>query len=141
MDRIFCSRLRTLRGNRSQADFAGFFGVKQQTYARWENGSCEPNFETLRKISHVFGVSYCWLFEGDNIDTSHLRHPRCMRLIADNPRKILGHAAEEHEPYGEPDPCAACAELKATVQDLTAKNTELQKTVDRQNRILDKLTK
>ena len=88
MDRVFCSRIRALRGSKSQAEFAKLLGDKQQNYARWEQGSCEPNFDLIRKISRTFGVSYCWLFEADNFDTSSLRHPSCMDAESD--RSKLG---------------------------------------------------
>lgn len=55
------SRLRELRGKRSQADFSALFGVKQATYSNWEQGRQEPSLEILMRISQTFSVSIDWI--------------------------------------------------------------------------------
>ena len=57
----FCERLRELRGDKSQADIARLLGVKQQNWARWENGVVFPGAETLHHICTTFHVSADWL--------------------------------------------------------------------------------
>ena len=61
MDKNFCTRLRELRANLSQADFALKIGTKQTTLSNWERGFREPGFSGLALISTSCGVSSDWL--------------------------------------------------------------------------------
>lgn len=61
MDKIFSTRLKSLRGNESQKAVAARLGVAQQTYGGWEMGQREPSFTALRGIALAFGVSADWL--------------------------------------------------------------------------------
>lgn len=54
-------RLRTLRGNQSQAKMAEQFGVKQVTYSTWENNTRSPDITTVCNIAITFGVTTDWL--------------------------------------------------------------------------------
>ncbi|MBE6395565.1 MAG: helix-turn-helix transcriptional regulator [Lentisphaerae bacterium] len=58
---LFCSRLRELRGDLSQEDFAQKIGTKQTTLSNWERGFREPNFSGLALISTSCEVSADWL--------------------------------------------------------------------------------
>ena len=58
---LFCSRLRELRGDLSQEDFAHKIGTKQTTLSNWERGFREPNFSGLALISTSCEVSADWL--------------------------------------------------------------------------------
>lgn len=66
---IFATRLRTVRGDRSQAEICNALGLKQVTYSTWEKGKYEPNLETLVALAKHFGVSTDWLL-GLNNDPS-----------------------------------------------------------------------
>jgi len=57
----FCDRLKELRGDKSQAEVARLLGVKQQNWARWENGIVFPGAETLHHICTTFHISADWL--------------------------------------------------------------------------------
>lgn len=57
----FCDRLKEIRGGKSQADVARLLGVKQQNWARWENGVVFPGAETIHHICSTFHVSADWL--------------------------------------------------------------------------------
>lgn len=134
MSKIFCTRLRELRADQSQAEFAGILGVKQQTYARWEQGICEPDYNTLRQISHIFGVSFCWLFSGDNEDTSKLKHPSCM--TGNGEKKPPGN-----KPSSMSEKTAGCLNQ---CHECSRKDDEIakkQSQIERMERIIDKLTK
>ena len=61
MKKSFCEKLRTLRGDRSQADIAGLLGIKQQAYAKYENGVTLPGFETIQQLCFKLNVSADWL--------------------------------------------------------------------------------
>lgn len=61
MKKSFGDRLKELRGNLSQEDFALKIGTKQTTLSNWERGFREPNFSGLVLISTSCGVSADWL--------------------------------------------------------------------------------
>jgi transcriptional regulator with XRE-family HTH domain len=54
-------RLKILRGTRSQAEIASILGIKQQTYAAYENARCEPDVGKIIKLSQLNGVTTDWL--------------------------------------------------------------------------------
>lgn len=55
------SRLRELRGHRSQADFAEVVGLKQQSIQRYETDQTEPKSDVLCQIAERCEVSVDWL--------------------------------------------------------------------------------
>lgn len=61
MKKNFCDRLRELRGDLSQDEFASKIGTKQTTLSNWERGFREPNFSGLVLIATSCGVSADWL--------------------------------------------------------------------------------
>jgi transcriptional regulator with XRE-family HTH domain len=61
----FQDRLRFLRGNRSQAEFAELLGISsQQTYANYERGRI-PKYNVLENIAQRLGVTTNFLLKGD----------------------------------------------------------------------------
>ena len=46
-----------IRMGKTQKDVAAYLGIERSTYAKYENGSSEPTFETLRRLSEYFGAS------------------------------------------------------------------------------------
>ena len=63
MRRGFVKRLRLVRGNRSQAQFARDLNVFQQNINRYENGTL-PHVDFLFTLAHAEGVSVDWLLLG-----------------------------------------------------------------------------
>ena len=61
MGTILGSRLRELRGAKSQCDFANKIGVRQTSYSSWERGIKDPAAQTVALIASTFGVSSDWL--------------------------------------------------------------------------------
>lgn len=45
----------------SQQEVSEKLGIRQQSYARYENGKGEPNLETLTEIATIFDVSADYL--------------------------------------------------------------------------------
>lgn len=45
----------------SQQEVSEKLGIRQQSYARYENGKGEPNLETLSEIAKIFDVSADYL--------------------------------------------------------------------------------
>ena len=58
-DNVFGKRLKELRLEKglSQRRLGEIFNVCNQTISFWENGSREPDLDTLLSISHYFDVS------------------------------------------------------------------------------------
>ena len=58
---ILSDRLRELRGDVSQNEFARKIGVKQQSYNLWEAGKTDPSSSSLRLIATICNVTSDWL--------------------------------------------------------------------------------
>ena len=46
-----------LKAKKTQKEVADFLGIERSTYAKYENGSSEPTFETLRRLAEYFETS------------------------------------------------------------------------------------
>lgn len=59
-------RLKVLRkkAGYTQADVAAMLGIDRSTYAKYETGQSEPNFEMLQKLSTLFHASIEFLING-----------------------------------------------------------------------------
>lgn len=64
------SRIRQVRGQRSQAEFGIILGVSRSTVASWENNTNQPSIELLITIANLGDVSMDWLTGCNN----HLPH-------------------------------------------------------------------
>ena len=54
-------RLKTLRGARSQSEFAKSLGISQVVYGRYELGTREPSIDLLIHFGKTLDVSVDWL--------------------------------------------------------------------------------
>jgi len=62
----FNERLKLLRGECPQKDFAAKMDVHVGTISRWERGDQVPNLNDLLKISNLYpGISPAWIFTGE----------------------------------------------------------------------------
>lgn len=61
--KIFAKRFLELRLERklSQDKLAKIFNVGQQTISKWENGICEPDYNTLVAVAKFFDVTTDYL--------------------------------------------------------------------------------
>lgn len=66
MNEAFGRRMRKLRGDMRQVDFADKVGVPQQYISRWEQGQW-PSVAALMQISRETKVSLDWLLFGPNV--------------------------------------------------------------------------
>ena len=64
---MFKDKLKFLRKYQelSQEQVAKTIDVLQSTYSRYEQGTREPDFETLKKLANFFDVSIDYLLEND----------------------------------------------------------------------------
>lgn len=58
---VLCSRLRALRGSRTQAEISRILGIKQQVWARYEQGLTTPGSDVLHQICSKLNASSDWL--------------------------------------------------------------------------------
>ena len=61
--KVFQERLFTLRKEfeYTQREVAQMLGISQPSYIRYENGTSQPNLQTLAKIADIFDVSVDYL--------------------------------------------------------------------------------
>ncbi|MFS0766071.1 helix-turn-helix domain-containing protein [Peribacillus phoenicis] len=60
------SKLKKLRGKRTQEEVALKIGVSRARYSHYENGRSEPDMEILQKMADYFGVSTDYLLGRTN---------------------------------------------------------------------------
>lgn len=60
-------QLKQLRTSKKmlQKDVASLLGIDRTTYAKYESGASEPNYETLLKLAEIFGVSTDYILGRD----------------------------------------------------------------------------
>ena len=63
----FVSRIRELRGERTQQEMASMLGILKSKWCRWEKGQHEPSIKDLVAICRIFSVQPAWLigFSGE----------------------------------------------------------------------------
>lgn len=102
------NRLSLLRKshNMSQAELAEKLGVTQQTISKYENGSREPDTETLKLLSSIFNVSIDYLLGATNIrnhDTTYItpkEHEDIEEVVEELRERLLN--TENFKIEGEP---------------------------------------
>ena len=64
---MFNDKIRYLRKHQelTQAEVADSINILQSTYSNYEQGTREPDFETLKKLANFFDVSIDYLLEND----------------------------------------------------------------------------
>jgi transcriptional regulator with XRE-family HTH domain len=88
MKNKFSARIETLRGTKTQKDFARLLGVPINTYTNWTRGIRMPNCDALANICTQLGVSADWLLGLSDIrEGSRAPPPMPSRgLVAADPR-------------------------------------------------------
>ena len=66
----FGKRIRFIRGNLTQVEFADLMGAHRNTVSGWETGTLTPGCETLVNFMEILNVNLNWLFSGK--DEPHL---------------------------------------------------------------------
>jgi transcriptional regulator with XRE-family HTH domain len=69
----------------SQSELAEKLGVTQQTISKYENGSREPDTETLKLLSSIFDVSIDYLLGNTNIKNTTDSADKIAESINDDP--------------------------------------------------------
>lgn len=100
---VFSDRLRTLRGELKQAEFARKVGLAQNTYNRYESGERIPDIEVLARLAARLGVSTDWLLGLDNEDAVP-----AAAALPDQDAKSCAPAAAYCPACGQKDVTIAC---------------------------------
>ncbi|MGN0163410.1 MAG: helix-turn-helix domain-containing protein [Candidatus Ornithomonoglobus sp.] len=113
----FLKQLR-LNKNMYQKDVAEFLGVDRTTYVKYENGSSEPDIETIKKLASLFNVSIDYLLTGKEyaINADFYR-----TLLSDNGINAIRYYLKNY--INEP-------ELKKLENDLGLKYDEMKTFLD-----------
>ena len=109
-------RLRFLRKNRTQKEFASQYGIPQGTLSKFECGKLEPGIAFLTEVSKREGVSINWILTGETDDKTKkwtLREPAVeYQTLPMSDRKLLHNVVEILESGNE----LIIGVLKANIQ-------------------------
>lgn len=94
-------RIKELRKKeqKTQQEIANIINVSQQTYARYELGTCEPTLETLCTLANYYGVTVDYLIGRDANEFAYLSAEEktlivnFRKLSTYNQAKIVGEVA------------------------------------------------
>jgi len=86
-------RIRKIRGELTQVEFAKILGVAQGTINKYESGAILPGEDILKKIADHGGVTVEWLLHGDREATSGV--PESITIESPPP----GSGTGLHSPY------------------------------------------
>ena len=67
---VFSQRLRELRGDQNQADFAEMLGFKAAAYGHYETGRREPSIDVILQVVGKTGVKLEWLLGASTAPSS-----------------------------------------------------------------------
>lgn len=84
----FGKKIKNLRikNNLTQSELGKILNVTKPTISKYENNETEANFETIKKISEYFNVTFDYLFsENDGITTSNIKDEK--KQVPHNPQK------------------------------------------------------
>lgn len=93
----------------TQAAVASSLGIDRSTYAKYESGQSEPNFEMLNKISALFGTTLDFLITGTSAPSS--TGGKWIPVLGDVAAGIPIEAVEDIVDYEEIDAAAATGDF------------------------------
>lgn len=73
-------RLRKIRGGLRQSEFAALVGSSQSGISAYEKGQRKPDYETLMRVSKIFGISLEWLLTGEGNMSPPVSSPQCVSI-------------------------------------------------------------
>lgn len=89
-------RLKLIRGNQRQDEFATRIGVHKNTVGRWERGEQEPNYGDMNRILHALpDINPAWLLAEEG-PVKRGTVPAPSALLDDNLLIAVMEAVEEH---------------------------------------------
>lgn len=104
---IFHERIKKLRGNMSQAEFATKVGISKPSVGAYETGTRIPDILVLKRIAEVYGVSSDYLLGlCDEPSTEFIERFLTREGIAnlvDDLKREMDEAVERYFQYNEGD--------------------------------------
>ena len=92
------NRLRLLRKNRTQKEFASQYGIPQGTLSKFERGKLEPGIDFLTEVSKGEEVPINWILTGemdDRIKKWTIHEPTTeYRVLPTSTRKLIHNVVE-----------------------------------------------
>lgn len=91
-------RLKLLRKNRTQKEFASQYGIPQGTLSKYERGKLEPGIDFLTEVSKREDISINWILTGEMDDKTKkwmIREPMAeYEVLPISTRKLLNSVIE-----------------------------------------------
>ncbi len=124
-------RLRLLRKDRTQKDFASQYGIPQGTLSKFERGKLEPGIDFLTEVSKREEVSINWILTGetdDRIKKWTMHEPVTeYRTLPTSARKLIHHVVEILETGNEVIIEALKANIRAYLEAIKAEEDKNEK--------------
>ncbi|NWF93708.1 MAG: helix-turn-helix domain-containing protein [Syntrophaceae bacterium] len=124
-------RLKLLRKNRTQKEFASKYGIPQGTLSKYERGKLEPSVDFLAEVSRREGVSINWILTGEMDEKARkwmLREPAAEYQASPiSTRKILSNVVEILESGNEVIIEALKANIRVYLEALRASKDDKNK--------------
>jgi transcriptional regulator with XRE-family HTH domain len=121
-------RLKLLRKNRTQKEFASQYGIPQGTLSKYERGKLEPGIDFLTEVSKREDVSINWILTGEMDDKARkwmLREPMAeYEVLPISTRKLLNSAIEILESGNEVMIDALKANVRAYLEAIRVANKD-----------------
>ena len=90
-------RIRSLRGDLKQVDFAEQIGVASKTVIRWESGQAIPDGDSLLALHVRFGADPGWVLTGNGspppLSAREAQMLNCYRIAGDTGRDAIDSMA------------------------------------------------
>jgi transcriptional regulator with XRE-family HTH domain len=122
------TRLKLLRKNRTQKEFASQYGIPQGTLSKYERGKLEPGIDFLTEVSKGEDVSINWILTGEMDDKARkwmLREPMAeYEVLPISTRKLLNSAIEILESGNEVMINALKANVRAYLEAIRVANKD-----------------
>jgi transcriptional regulator with XRE-family HTH domain len=122
------TRLKLLRKNRTQKEFASQYGIPQGTLSKYERGKLEPGIDFLTEVSKGEDVSINWILTGEMDDKARkwmLREPMAeYEVLPISTRKLLNSAIEILESGNEVMIDALKANVRAYLEAIRVANKD-----------------
>jgi len=124
------NRLRLLRKNRTQKEFASQYGIPQGTLSKFERGKLEPGIDFLTEVSKREEVSISWILTGemdDRIKKWTIHEPTTeYRVLPTSTRKLIHNVVEILRSGNEVIIEALKANIRAYLEAIKAENKSTQ---------------
>lgn len=97
---VFSDRLKKLRDEKgwTKTYVANHLGLaRMQVYANWEYGSREPDYETIKNLATLFGVTTDYLIGRTDSRTSDTQIDRDLERALDNAHSFEGKPISDRD--------------------------------------------